>query len=232
MDYIGILQDDAAKAFDSGAWDMDVLVAVHEGAFRERRRCQYMPHWGFVAGDKIFYNTMTVAEVEGVWRDVVTRPVLPSATCYADGSGTTAGKPAGIGVVAYRSGRRPLLISENIGPGTNNRAELMALWRALRCFPDLSQDVWLYSDSEYALGALTQDWARNKNANLIAAIRQDLDLRHRFGRVRFEHVQGHAKVEGNEVADTLAGLGRKHVTKVTVYGDAPDVDEGFATARL
>jgi ribonuclease HI len=135
---------------------------------------------------------------------------------YCDGSGSTGDKVAGIGVVIHDVDGRVELVAENIGLGTNNRAELIAIWRALRAVPNTAQAIIVRTDSEYAIGALTLDWARNFNAELIGNIRADLGLRLD---VRFEHVDGHAGVEGNEVADRLANIGRKLVTQVTPYED-------------
>lgn len=132
---------------------------------------------------------------------------------YCDGSGTTGEKPSGIGVVVYEPGCAPQLIAENIGPGTNNRAELAAIWRGLKAIPDITRRVIIRSDSEYAAGVLTKDWTLKSNVELITAIREDLALR--GDRVSFEYVPGHEGVEGNELADRLANMGRKLVTAIS-----------------
>lgn len=132
---------------------------------------------------------------------------------YTDGSGTTAGKTAGIGVVIYEKGQPPLYIAENIGKGTNNVAELRAIWRVLKQFPDKSQPITIYSDSEYAIGSLTLDWSPQANRELIEQIRADLESR---TNVKLIHVDGHSGHEGNEIADALANIGRKLVKKVSL----------------
>jgi ribonuclease HI len=133
---------------------------------------------------------------------------------YTDGSGTTFDKPAGIGVFANH-GNYQDFIAENIGHGTNNRAELVAIWRALRQQPSTAKPLLIFSDSEYAIGSCTKDWTPQKNADLIRDIRQDLALR--TADIVFNHVPGHKNIEGNEIADKLANIGRKLVTKVTLY---------------
>lgn len=126
-------------------------------------------------------------------------------TVWGDGSGTSLDKPAGIGVVIDWPNRSRSLISENIGQGTNNRAELMAIWRGLQEVPDRLQEILVRSDSEYAIGSVTKPWSPQKNQELIASIRMDLSLR---PHVSFEHVKGHAGIEQNELCDRLAKAGR------------------------
>lgn len=146
--------------------------------------------------------------------DVAFEPAIGEIVAFCDGSGNKSDGPAGIGVVVYRPWARPELIAENIGLGTNNQAEISAIWRALRAVPNASQKLLIRTDSEYSIGALTKDWARNFNAKLIENVRLDLAQR---PNVRFQHVDGHSGIEGNEIADRLAGMGRKIVTTITPY---------------
>lgn len=132
---------------------------------------------------------------------------------YTDGSGTVAGKTAGIGVVIYEKGKPPLYIAENIGKGTNNVAELRAIWRVLKQYPDKDQPLLIYSDSEYAIGSLTLNWSPQANRELIEQIRADLESR---TSVKLVHVDGHSGHEGNEIADALANIGRKLVKEVSL----------------
>lgn len=147
--------------------------------------------------------------------------LAPEIVAYADGSGTTKDKAAGIGVYITAEGMEPLFIADNIGPGTNNRAELSAVWRALQEAPDMYTRILVRTDSEYTIGSLTGDWSAEANAELIKAIRNDLYWREATlsplistipARVTFEHVRGHAGIDGNEVADLLSKAGRKHVS--------------------
>jgi ribonuclease HI len=164
----------------------------------------------------LIYRSMTAGEVYDFFNDRLI-DLNQEWTAFCDGSGhgtKEALHPAGIGCVIYRPDEKPQLFAENIGLGTNNRAELCAVWRALRAVPDVMQPLLIRTDSEYAIGALTKDWARNANAELITNIRADLGYRKH---VRFEHVDGHSGVEGNETADKLATIGRKIVTTVSLY---------------
>lgn len=139
---------------------------------------------------------------------------LAPVIAYADGSGTLANKAAGIGVVIYEKGKPPLLIAENIGNGTNNRAELVAILRVLRQFLEPDRKIVIYTDSEYAIGSLTLNWASQANLELIQHIRENLAAR---SDVTIEHVDGHAGINGNEIADSLSKIGRKYITDVSVY---------------
>lgn len=168
--------------------------------------------WGLLDTDgKIWYRAVSGAEQMALYHSLDLR--RPSGY-FTDGSGTTFDKPAGIGVFAMHADFTDF-VAENIGPGTNNRAELAAIWRALRDGSHVEKELVIYSDSEYAIGSCTKNWTPKANANLIRDIREDLSLRKQP--VTFHHVPGHRDVEGNEIADKLANIGRKLVTKVTFY---------------
>lgn len=212
----GLLPELAREAAHLG-WSKAHLLAIHRWAKEVGLTIDHLTlgGWGLVGEDGlILYKSYTIGDIEAAFTRTNVN-VRNLATCYTDGSGTTGTKPAGIGVVVYQESEPVRMFAENIGPGSNNRAELVACWRALRAFPDASQPIRIMSDSEYAIGALTKDWVRNSHAELIANIREDLDQRQ--GKVAFEHVDGHEGHEGNETADRLANLGRKLVTQVSVY---------------
>ncbi len=207
----GISRDTAADALGCG-WRKDCLMLLHQTSQDVQIRVSEFLGWAIAFEDAfLVYKSFGPSEIESAFGGLLGEEI----TAYCDGSGTTGDKPAGIGCVIYRPDEAPLMYAENIGKGTNNRAELCAVWRALRATPDCTQRMLVKTDSEYTIGALTKDWARNVNAELITNIRTDLDFRR--GNVRFEHVDGHAGHEGNETADRLAYIGRKLVTKVSEY---------------
>lgn len=146
----------------------------------------------------------------------MTRPapnsVLP-LVAYTDGSGTRAHLPCGAGVAIYDDGEVVTEASRHLGLGTNNHAELSAVRVALAITPP-ERPLLVRTDSMYVIGALTAPAdtpPERPNAKLIAIIRRAMAGRH----VRFEHVKGHSKIEGNERADSLAGLGRLRALAVT-----------------
>lgn len=216
---MGLKRVEAAQLIQS-KWNKELILALDECLhLADDFVYEFVGDWGVTTDAGLFvYRSYCPADVRRAFlRDHYPHTVV---SAYTDGSGTSSDKPAGIGAVLYEPGRAPRMYAENIGPGTNNRAELCAVWRALRAVPDRHQRVTVYTDSEYAIGALTKDWARNANAELIQNIREDLDRRwvdtHERA-VAFEHVDGHSGVPGNEVADRLSKIGRKLVTQVSPY---------------
>jgi ribonuclease HI len=119
---------------------------------------------------------------------------------YTDGACSGNPGPAGLGVVLVSAqGRREL--SEFLGIGTNNIAELTAILRALEALGRSAAEVVIHTDSQYAIGVLTKGWKAKANQALIAQIKEQL---RNFPRVRFVHVRGHAGVPLNERCDELA----------------------------
>lgn len=119
---------------------------------------------------------------------------------YADGACAGNPGPAGLGVVWLEADRRAEL-SEYLGQGTNNIAELTAILRALERIEDPHRPLRIFTDSSYAIGVLTRGWKAKKNVALVESIRTALG---RLSDVQIVHVPGHAGVPLNERADQLA----------------------------
>lgn len=144
---------------------------------------------------------------------------------YTDGSSLANGKAgsrAGVGVYFGDGDARN--ISERLEgqPQTNQRAELMAMLRALQVVP-LTDTVEIFSDSQYSINCVTQ-WAigwKNKgwktangddvkNQDIIRVLLDKMDERARVGgNTLFQWVKGHATDKGNVAADRLAVAGAK-----------------------
>jgi ribonuclease HI len=118
---------------------------------------------------------------------------------YTDGACTGNPGPMGVGVVLLDGAERREL-SEYLGHGTNNIAELTAIVRALELAPR-ERTVILHSDSAYALGLLGKGWKAKANQELVAHMRQ---LGKQFRDLRLVKVAGHAGVVENERCDVLA----------------------------
>ena len=118
---------------------------------------------------------------------------------YTDGACSGNPGPAGIGVVILDGGKRREL-SEYLGVGTNNIAELMAIVRALEEVPH-ERTIVLHADSSYALGLLGKGWKAKANQELVERMR---GLAKGFRDLRLVKVDGHAGVPENERADELA----------------------------
>ncbi|HVK86414.1 MAG TPA: ribonuclease H [Kofleriaceae bacterium] len=119
---------------------------------------------------------------------------------WTDGACTGNPGPAGLGVVII-DGDKTRELSEYLGQGTNNIAELMAILRGLEEVADRSRPVVVYSDSAYSIGLLTQNWKAKANQQLVEKLR---GLTKQFGDLRFVKVAGHAGVALNERVDELA----------------------------
>jgi len=119
---------------------------------------------------------------------------------YADGACSGNPGPAGLGVVAL-FGEQMRELSEYIGQGTNNIAELTAVLRAVELAAELGKPLRLYTDSQYSIGVLTQGWKARANKELVAAVRQAIE---RHADTKLFHVRGHQGVKLNEHADELA----------------------------
>jgi ribonuclease HI len=206
----GINRDNAVMALKAG-WDPNLLQLIHAEAQKQGADCTWHDFGFSIKGNKakgMFYQHTTIEDALDIFSLRGAAQLRNDVVAYADGSGTTFDKLAGIGVYITVDGRPYQAIPENVGIGTNNRAELLGIWRCLRAFPRLDQSILIRSDSEYARGVLLNlDWNLSKNVALIQAIRQDLALRK--GYIEIEHVDGHSGIVGNEMADKLAGIGRK-----------------------
>jgi ribonuclease HI len=119
---------------------------------------------------------------------------------YADGACSGNPGPAGIGVVVQDGSVRREL-SQYLGEGTNNIAELTALMEAAVVIDAPERPVRMHTDSRYAIGVLSQGWKAKANQELVARAKQALS---RLKDLQLIHVPGHAGVVLNERADALA----------------------------
>ena len=117
---------------------------------------------------------------------------------YCDGA--CSGNPgnAGLGFVVVEDSKIVAKYSEFIGFATNNIAELLAIKASLLYSFSHNSAPVIYSDSTYAISAITNRTNNVKNKQLIEEIRQIVSG------AKFEHVKGHSKNQYNEMADSLA----------------------------
>lgn len=153
-------------------------------------------------------------------------PVTPDGVrvipVYTDGAASANGKgaraKAGWGVYFpdynYLSESCRLDGSEQ----TNNRAELMAIIRAIQLNPDPKAQLHIFTDSQYSINCLTDwqfKWRRNnwkrgkdedvKNKDLIRLC--EFEIRKCAHRPIITYVKGHSSNKGNKEADRLAVIG-------------------------
>ncbi len=119
---------------------------------------------------------------------------------YTDGASSGNPGPSGIGILLIYGEKRKK-ISQYIGHGTNNIAELTAIKVGLKELKRNDLPVCIFSDSSYSIGLLTKGWKPKKNKTLVFEIRKLLD---KFNHISFIKVKGHAGIKENEVADFLA----------------------------
>jgi ribonuclease HI len=118
---------------------------------------------------------------------------------YADGACSGNPGPSGLGVVLI-DGPTRVELSEYLGEGTNNIAELTAVLRALGEAPR-ERAMTIYTDSQYTIGVVQKGWKAKANQALVAELRAALSAR---PATRLAYVPGHAGVLLNERADALA----------------------------
>jgi ribonuclease HI len=119
---------------------------------------------------------------------------------WTDGACSGNPGPAGIGVVII-DGEKRKEIGEYIGEGTNQIAELQAIFHGLTDVTERDRTVVVYSDSAYAIGLLTKPWRAKANVELVEKLRA---LAKQFSDLRFVKVLGHSGVAENERCDQLA----------------------------
>jgi ribonuclease HI len=123
---------------------------------------------------------------------------------WTDGGARPNPGPSSIGVVIV-DGKQHLELSEFLGDGTNQTAELSAMLRglqeALALMLEKQRPVVVYSDSAYAIGLLSQGWKAKANLELVAELRA---LCRQFRDLRFVKVLGHSGISLNERTDQLA----------------------------
>ncbi|KAF3924156.1 hypothetical protein AA313_de0206946 [Arthrobotrys entomopaga] len=140
---------------------------------------------------------------------------------YTDGSSLMNGSAsarAGVGIWFGPGDKRNVSEPLNDSKATNNRAELSAILRAIEIAPK-HREVLIFTDSKYAIQCVTdwfQKWRSNgwqtaagkpvENQDIIEEILQRIEERIVQGgaKTKFEWVNGHKGVVGNEMADKLA----------------------------
>ena len=134
-------------------------------------------------------------------------PTGDEVLVYADGACSGNPGPAGLGVVMLwndaetPTGARRRELSEFLGHGTNNIAELTAILRACEAHPDKERPLRIYTDSSYSIGVLQKGWKAKANQELVAACKAAMVV---AGDVELHYVKGHAGIPLNERADALA----------------------------
>ena len=126
--------------------------------------------------------------------------------CFTDGSCVGNPGPCGTGVF-IQLGEKEIKHYRYLGEGTNNKAELSAVYDALELLEkeSVSPDspVVVCTDSQYVVGILTKNWKAKANRELVLKLRV---LVKKWSDITIRWVAGHADIPENEEADRLANL--------------------------
>ena len=135
---------------------------------------------------------------------------------YCDGACQGNPGKSGSGLAIYDGDKKPTLLYGDYNPnGTNNTAELSALYKSLTLATKTEKAI-IYSDSKYSIDCITTwaySWKKKgwkKKAGEIKNL-ELIKLSHTLyekikDKVEIKHVKGHAGVEGNELADRMANI--------------------------
>ena len=126
---------------------------------------------------------------------------------YTDGSYRASKNQGGIGILWIRNGEVIQEFSKTVKDTTNNKMELGAIKIALASIKKPIQSLEIITDSEYAIGCITNPtWKPKKNVELIRSIKILLASAQNLVKepIKFTHVKGHAGHEYNERVDYLA----------------------------
>jgi ribonuclease HI len=174
--------------------------------------------------------TKTAAKKTAAAKSVAQAGPVPagSVIVYADGACSGNPGPAGLGVVVI-DGPRRVEISEYLGQGTNNIAELTAVLRALG-ETEADRPMVIHTDSQYTIGVVQKGWKAKANQALVAELRTALAAR---PKTRLTYVPGHAGVLLNERADALAREAvSNRKTRRQVYESKPAAAAGASDPVL
>lgn len=180
------------------------------------------------AQEQILKNYLTVLDFNNIKSKDVEKETNDDEEhirIYCDGA--CSGNPgfAGSGLAIYSNKRNPVLLhGDFVEVGTNNIAELNALYQALVIAKQTSSEniITIFSDSKYSIDCITtwaygwkaKGWTKKggeiKNLELIKKIH---DLYERIkDLIEIKHVKGHSGIEGNELADRMAVTAIKEKT--------------------
>jgi len=135
---------------------------------------------------------------------------------YCDGACSGNPGEAGSGLAVYSTNNKPVLYyGAYVKKGTNNVAELNALYKALLiCESNQNHPNTILSDSKYSIDCIctwaygwkAKNWTKKggeiKNLELIKSAH--LLYEKIKNNITIKHVKGHSGIEGNELADRMA----------------------------
>lgn len=118
---------------------------------------------------------------------------------YIDGA--SRGNPglSGIGVVIMRGNLKIKEVAEFVGTKTNNRAEYLALKKALEVASEIDDEIIIFSDSKLVVQQRNKQYKiRNKELKILAREITNLERKYKF--VNYKYIPR----QENKLADLLA----------------------------
>lgn len=124
---------------------------------------------------------------------------------YTDGSYSPLRNTGGCGLVFIRNGIKILEWSKTIVNTTNNRCELYAVIKALQPIVKPIDSITIYSDSQYVIGTINNNWKRKKNQDLWESFDRMLKRAKKYcTNIKFKWVKGHSDNKFNNICDRIA----------------------------
>lgn len=163
----------------------------------------------------------------------ITKIKLPvTYNIYTDGSSLNNPGPSGSAAIIVSNKEFKSARVKHLGQSTNNRAELIAIFMGLQMMEELSCNYpnnitfIIFSDSQYALHVLFDNYNYKANIELINEIKEYITFL-KSKEITFRHVwiKGHVTRSTrppiyayHEVVDTLAGLAARVEKTIKLKG--------------
>jgi len=155
---------------------------------------------------------------------------------YCDGACLNNPGKSGSGLAIYQDNKLTLLYGKYVEFGTNNTAELNALYKALLISSESkASNITIFSDSQYSIDCIMKwaySWEKNswtkkggeiKNLEIIKIAHELYDSIK--DKIIINHVKAHSGIEGNELADRMAMVAinsKSNEYKEYIYEDIND----------
>jgi len=188
------------------------LLLLLRGAFSQKDQKQIHENYILI---KAFKEALGKKKVTKKTTEM--SPSSNTLDIYCDGACSNNPGQAGSGLAVYQDNKEPVLFyGEYNKMGTNNTAELHALYKALLLAQESkAPTIRIFSDSKYSIDCIktwayswkSKNWTKKtgeiKNLELIKLAHNLYD--EIKNKITLQHVKAHCGIEGNELADRMAG---------------------------
>lgn len=129
---------------------------------------------------------------------------------FTDGAFSSSRNQGGSAFVVFKDDEKVLEWMQTWKGGTNNSAELLAIFCALEQFKKPVDSITIYSDSQYCLGCIFKDWKKRKNKKIWKLFDKTFDrIQKLCPSIHGVHIDGHQKDDSfvtkwNNYCDRLA----------------------------